>query len=171
MRPGLPLEIKRGYCFTDLEFSQRGEPVNRENTLKHLARYTGSQPHLSAGNGLAVGSIGATLAGTSAFTVGMLGAHDTIEMSDGAATALIATGLGVAALSWVLCITSEGQYARAAEVYNERFEKKNNEPSDDSTQGPSSQKVPASVVREPGDDGVYDSPSSLTGHGKPPSPP
>src|SRR6478752_3421866 len=115
MRPGVPLEIHRGYCLTDLEFSQRGEPVNRVNTLKHLARYTGSQPHLSAGSSLGLGSIGATLVSTSTFTVGLLGANDTIEMSDGAATALIVTGLSVGALSWVLCITSEGQYARAAE--------------------------------------------------------
>ncbi len=160
MRPGVPLEIHRGYCLTDLEFSQRGEPVNRVNTLKHLARYTGSQPHLNAGSNLGLGSIGATLVSTSTFTVGLLGANDTIEMSDGAATALIVTGLSVGALSWVLCITSEGQYAKAAEVYNQRFEKKDAEPSS----------APAPVVREPGDDGVYDSPASSAGHKKPPPP-
>lgn len=153
MRPGVPLEIHRGYCLTDLEFSQRGVPVNRANTLARLSHYSTSQSHLSTGNALAIGSLGATLAGTTALTVGLFGANGSIDMSDGAATALIATGAAVGVLSWVLCITSEGQYAAAAEVYNQRFETKDG-------QQPAGATSSAPLEREPGDDGNYQRPES-----------
>jgi hypothetical protein len=39
-------------------------------------------------------------------------------MSDGDKTALLATTAGVGVLGIVLCLTSDGQYATAAELYN-----------------------------------------------------
>jgi len=162
MRPGTPLEIKRGYCLGNLEFSQNGKPVNRENTLKHLRQYSASAPHVSTGNGLAIGSIVATLVGTPTLTVGLMGANGTIKMSDDATTALLVTGATIAVASWVLCITSEGQYAAAGEAYNQRFDNKGTAtPSDDDAAPQAAAPHPAAPVeREPGDDGDYRNPDS-----------
>lgn len=123
MQPGVPIEVKRGYCFLSTEYRQRGREVNRNDTLGHLARYERSKSYVSAGNAFAIGSIAATLVATTTLTVGLLGTRDTLKMDDGVSTALIATGIGTGVLSWVLCITSDGKYARAAEVYNEGLSK------------------------------------------------
>jgi hypothetical protein len=168
MHPGLPLEVSRGYCFVSTDFSQRGKPVNRDDTLKRLAQFKASQPYVSAGNAFAIGSIGATIVGTSTLVVGLLGSdgtHGGIKMSDGTKAALIGTGIGVGVLSWVLCITSDGKYASAAEVYNKHLGLSASEPSDDEDSGDhdSSKRRPSantSVVREPGDDGDYRAPDS-----------
>jgi hypothetical protein len=163
MRSGVPLEVNRGYCFMPTEFKQRGEPVNRENTMKWLAHYKPSSPYVNAGNVLAVGSIGATVVATSAFGAAAMGSTDSFKMSDGAKNALIGTAIGVGILSVILCVSSDGKYATAAEVYNAHLRTPDNLPPDDSA--PVAAKPSAadpSVVREPGDDGNYTSPDAPT---------
>jgi hypothetical protein len=149
MRPGIPVEVRRGYCFVPTEFTQRGVTVDRDSVMKRLARNSDSAPYVSDANAIAVGSIGATIVGTTTLGLGFLGRGETVKMSDGTTTALIGTGIGVGVLSWVLCITADGQYASAVEVYNQRFRRDRSESDED-----------ASVVREPGDDGVYRSSDS-----------
>jgi len=118
MQPGLPLEIHRGYCFVDTTYSQRGETRNRSDVMKHLSRYPESRPHLETGNTLAIGSIAAWLATTAGIITWDLADGGQIKMSDGDKTALLATTAGVGVLGIVLCLTSDGQYATAAELYN-----------------------------------------------------
>lgn len=129
MQPGVPLEIKRGYCFLSTEFKQHGREVNTNDTLTRLGRYERTKSYVSAGNSYAIGSIAATIVATGTLTVGLLGAQERIKMSDELTTGLIATGIGVGVLSWVLCITSDGKYVKAAEVYNEGLPKP--DPDDD----------------------------------------
>ncbi len=156
MRPGVPLEVRRGYCFAPTLYLQRDQVVDRNSVMQRLARNPDSQPYVSDGNTIAIGSIAASIVGTTTLGLGVLGTGETVEMSDGTVTALIGTGIGVAVLSWVLCITSDGKYATAAEVYNQRFRGDPTESDDD-----------RSVVREPGDDGVYRPAGEPEGTGPP----
>jgi hypothetical protein len=118
MEPGVPLEIHRGYCFVDTTYSQRGKTRNRDDVMKRLSRYPESRPHLVTGNALAIGSVGAWLATSAGLITWDLADGGLIKMSDGDKTALLATTLGVGVLGIVLCLTSDGQYNTAAELYN-----------------------------------------------------
>ena len=167
MRAGVPLEVTRGYCFVRTEYAQRGSQVDPSDTLKRLARYKQIKPIVSKGNALAVGSIGATIVGTTTFLIGILGSgNGGIKMSDGTSTALIATGATAAALSWVLCIAADGTYASAAEVYNQQLAHggapSDGDDDDAANETASRNQKPnaAPAVREPGDDGNYGPPPS-----------
>jgi hypothetical protein len=120
MRPGTPLEVTRGYCFVSTTYKQRGEEVNRDDVMTHLAAYKDSGPYVSEGNAFAVGSIVATVVATPAIVVGAMGKQGQIKMDDGVSTGLLVGGIAAGVASWVLCITSDAKYATAAETYNER---------------------------------------------------
>jgi hypothetical protein len=170
MRPGVPLEVNRGYCFMPTEFKQRGEPVNRDDTLKRLARYKSSSPYVNAGGVLAIGSIGATVVSTAAFGAAALGSSDSFKMSDGTKIALIGTGIGVGVLSWILCISADGKYATAAEVYNAQLSTPGDpSPDDDAPAADKPSAADAPVVREPGDDGNYKAPDDPADEKPPPA--
>jgi hypothetical protein len=121
MRPGTPLEVKRGYCFVNTTYKQHGVEVNRDDVMTHLAAHEDSGPYVSEGNSFAIGSIVATVVASPALVVGGMGKQGQIEMDDGASTGLLVGGLTAAVASWVLCIASDAKYARAAETYNERL--------------------------------------------------
>jgi hypothetical protein len=115
-----------------------------------------------AGDALAIGSIGATIVATSAFAVAALSSSDNVKMSDGAKAAVLGTGIGVGILSWILCISSDGKYATAAEVYNAHLSNPRELPpgDDDAPAAPKPSHDDAPVVREPGDDGDYRAPDA-----------
>jgi hypothetical protein len=121
MRPDTPLEVTRGYCFVSTKYEQRGEEVNRDDVMTHLAAYKDSGPYVREGNAFAVGSIVATLVATPAIVVGAMGKREQIKMDDGLSTGLLAGGITAGIASWVLCITSDAKYATAAETYNQRI--------------------------------------------------
>lgn len=121
MQPGVPLEVKRGYCLLNTEYKQRGKLLNRDDVMQRLARNEKSGPYVASGNAFAIGSIIATVVATPAIIVGSAAKEGNIHMSDGASTGLLVGGVAVGVLSVVLCITSDGKYASAAETYNEHF--------------------------------------------------
>lgn len=123
MQPGVPLEIRRGYCFVSTEYKQHGKELNRSDVYRRLSRNEKSKSYLDAGNSWAIASIAAVGVTLGTFTAATIGEHPDVDMDDDAKTALYATSFGVGLLSVVLCITSDGKYVKAAEVYNEGLPK------------------------------------------------
>lgn len=118
MVPGVPITVERGYCFVSTQFTQRGKQLNRGNTLDTLETYPQSEPYVSAGNSYDVASFVTGFAGAGLVTAGALGASDTVQMTRGTSTALIATGAAMTVFSLVFCGVAEGKYASAVDVYN-----------------------------------------------------
>jgi len=123
MVPGVPVTVQRGYCFVPTQFAQRGKQLNRSDTLETLATYEQSKPYVAAGNTYDVGSYATGIVGAGLITAGALGASDTIQMTRGTSTGLIASGAALAVFSLVLCGVSEGKYVTAVVAYNARVAK------------------------------------------------
>jgi hypothetical protein len=121
MQAGKPIEVNRGFCFVHTKYKQDGQEVNWDDTTRKLARYEDSGPHVSAGNSWAIGSIAAAVVATPALMVGSWAKRDVIDMDDDASTALLAGGIVVGVGGIVMCVISDGQYATAGDVYNERL--------------------------------------------------
>ncbi|MFZ5893023.1 MAG: hypothetical protein ACOY0T_18325 [Myxococcota bacterium] len=116
MNTSEPLQIQRGYCIGETRFEQHGQIVNRDDVMRRLGRYKDTAPYVQTGNTLAVLSIVTSLTAITSLALHSSGAvHD-----EGASRALLITGLATAVGSWPLCITADGRYAKAAEVYNAR---------------------------------------------------
>jgi len=123
MQPGVPLEIRRGYCFVSTEYKQHGKEVNTSDVYRRLNRHAQSRPYLEAGNSWAIASIAAVGVTLGTFAAATIGEHPDVDMDDGVKTALYATSFGAGLLSVVLCVTSDGKYVKAVEVYNEGLAK------------------------------------------------
>lgn len=136
MQYGMPLEIRRGYCFVSTQYKQRGQELDPGDVYKRLSRKQESKAYLDAGNSWAIGSIAATLVATGTLTAGILGSSGDVKMDEDVTTALLVTGATVGVLSWVLCITSDGKYVKAAEVYNESLPKPEPDETADPASGP-----------------------------------
>jgi len=121
MQPGVPVDVRRGYCFLNTEFKQRGHLLNRDDVMLRLAKNEKSRPYVAQGSTLAVGAVVATVIATPAILVGALAKEGNIHMSDDASTGLLVGGVALGVVSWALCIASDGRYVTAVERYNEHF--------------------------------------------------
>jgi hypothetical protein len=89
MEPGVPVDVRQGYCFLNTEFKQSGRTLNRDDVMQRLAKNEKTGPYAAQGNTLAVGSVVATVVATPAILVVGLAKDGDIHMSDGASTGLL----------------------------------------------------------------------------------
>jgi hypothetical protein len=131
METGRPLEVERGACIVHTSYKQDGEELNWQDTVQRLGRYEDSGPYVSEGNTYAIGSIVAAVVATPSIIVGSAGMREQIDMDEGLATGLLVGGIVVGVGGLVMCVVSDGKYATAGDVYNERVTRTERRQSDE----------------------------------------
>ena len=123
MQVGEPIKVNRGVCLANTSYEQGGKRLNWNDTTHKLSQFKVSEPHISAGNAWAIGSIVAAALSTPAIIVGADGRQGTIDMDQDLASGLLVGGIIVGVAGLVMCVVSDGQYAKAGDAYNEHLGK------------------------------------------------
>jgi len=123
MQSGVPIEIERGYCFVSTKYKQHGRDLDTDDVYRRIGRNEKSRSYIEAGNSWAIASVAAVAVTLGTFTAATIGEHPDVDMDDDAKTALYATSVGAGLLSVFLCVTSDGKFVKAVEVYNEGLPK------------------------------------------------
>jgi hypothetical protein len=123
MQVGEPLKVNRGMCLVNTSYEQNGKQLNWSDTTRRLSHIKVSEPHVSAGNSWAIGSIVTAVVASPAIVIGADAKRGYFDMDDGVATGLLVGGIIVGAAGFIMCVVSDGEYAAAGDAYNESLGK------------------------------------------------